>query len=84
MVYFHPFAMAMLIGLAPLAAAFAGGADSVETAPPEPSPPVVTEANTAGPSDGEADEDCGCGARSPGHLARTQQQMQEWQAEQTP
>jgi len=76
--------MAVLMGLAPLAAAFAGGADNGVTAAPEPSPSVVTEASTAGPSDAEAKDDCGCGARSPGHLARTQQQMQEWQAEQTP
>lgn len=77
--------MAVLIGFAPLAASFAGGADSVETAAPEPTPAAVTDLSAAGPADGAAaDEDCGCGARSPGQLEETQQQMQEWQAKQTP
>jgi hypothetical protein len=77
-------ALIALTCLVAASAAGAGGPDSdVDPVPRDPAEP--TEVDAVGPSDSAgAAEICDCGARSPGELAETQRQMQEWQAKQAP
>jgi hypothetical protein len=77
-------ALIALTCLVAASAAGAGGPDSaVDPVPRGPTTPA--EADAVGPSDSAGDaEICNCGARSPGELAKTQRQMQEWQAKQAP